>query len=148
MADRKPIILRTYGSVWKFERTIYSVEGIKLLVPVKPNEVLYFFVSIIIVVLLSKIPFISNVPAVLRYLIVPFFLTKFFTKQKLDGKLPHKFFVDFLVYKFSAKKIEKFRAIQEQRKTKFVTSTSMKYSYFANKTEEILSRRKEVTKGV
>ena len=142
MPDKKPIILRTYGSVWKFERQIHSVEGIKLLVPVKPNEVLYFFVSIIIVVLLSKIPFVSNVPEVLRYLIAPFFLTKFFTKQKLDGKLPHKFFIDFLIYKFSTKKIEKFRAIKQASKIKFITNTSMRYSYFANKTEEILNRKK------
>ncbi|MGV8149586.1 MAG: TcpE family conjugal transfer membrane protein [Alkaliphilus sp.] len=148
MADRKPIILRTYGSVWKFERQIYSVEKIKLLVPVKPNEVLYFFVSIIIVMLLSKIPLVSNIPAVLRYLIIPFFSTKFFTKQKLDGKLPHKFFIDFLVYSFSAKKIEKFKAIDQARKTRFVTNSSMRYSYFANKTEEILNRKKEAVKGV
>jgi len=148
VSDKKSIILRTYGSVWKFERTIYSVEGIKLLVPVKPNEVLYFFVSIIIVVLLSNIPFVSSIPAVLRYLIMPFFLTKFFTKQKLDGKLPHKFFIDFLIYKFSAKKIEKFRAVEQARKTKFITNTSMRYSYFANKTEEILNRKKGAISSV
>ena len=35
-------VLRTYKSIWKYERKIYSLENIRLLVPVRPSEVLFF----------------------------------------------------------------------------------------------------------
>ncbi|KAB3535642.1 conjugal transfer protein [Alkaliphilus pronyensis] len=142
MSERKEVILRTYKNVWKFEREVYSVEGIKLLIPVKPNEVLYFIVSVIITFLLVKfIPFMNRIPFFLRAIAIPYGIMKFLTKQKLDGKLPHKFFIDFIIYKLSPKKYEKFRPVEELRNNiKLTTTTAFRITAFFNKTDEILRK--------
>ncbi len=140
MDEKNYVILRTYKNVWKFERQIYSLEGIKLLFPVKPNEVLYFTVSLGITILLVKIiPFMNNIPWVFKFVLLPYGIMKFLTKQKLDGKLPHKFFLDAIVYKLSTKRFERHRPISEARKhIKFVTPTSYQTTVLVDKTEEAL----------
>ena len=47
-------VLRTYKSIWKYERKIYSLENIRLLVPVRPSEVLFFGVGLPITNILYK----------------------------------------------------------------------------------------------
>ena len=143
MDERKEVILRTYKNVWKFEREIYSIEGIKLLLPVKPNEVLYFIISVVISMFLVKlIPFMDRVNFVVKYGLIPFGIMKFLTKQKLDGKLPHKFFIDFIIYKLSPKKLERFRPIEESKKPiRFTTSVVCRLTAFFNKTEEAMDKK-------
>lgn len=150
MDERKEVILRTYKNVWKFEREIYSVEGIKLLLPVKPNEVLYFLISVVITILLVKlIPFLDRVNVVVKFGLIPYGIMKFLTKQKLDGKLPHKFFLDFVIYKLSPKKLERFRPVEEKKKLiRFSTQVVYRLTAFFNKTEEALKKKiKEKTKA-
>ncbi len=149
MDGKKEVILRTYKNVWKFEREIHSIEGIKLLLPVKPTEVLYFTISIIISIILVKlIPPLGNVNFVVKHGAIPYGIMKFLTKQKLDGKYPHKFFLDFIVYKLSPKKLERFRPVEEQKKAiTFKTVTAFRVTAFFNKTEEALNKKGKQAKG-
>lgn len=150
MEERKEVILRTYKNVWKFEREIYSIEGIKLLLPVKPNEVLYFIISVVIAIFLVKlIPFMDKVNFVVKYGLVPLGIMKFLTKQKLDGKLPHKFFLDYIIYKLSPKRLEGFRSVDERKRPiRFSTGIVCRLTAFFNKTEEAMDKRlKEKTKA-
>ena len=88
-------VLRTYKSIWKYERKIYSFENIRLLVPVRPSEVLFFGVGLLITYFLCKIvPLYTEIPFVFRYIIIPFGIMKFLTKKRLDGKMPHRFLSD------------------------------------------------------
>lgn len=145
MDRRNEVVLRTYKNVWRFEREIYSIEGIKLLLPVKPNEVLYFFISVAISILLVKIiPFLDRVNFVVKHGAIPFGIMKFLTKQKLDGKLPHKFFLDYIIYKLSPKKLERFKPVEEKKKAViFKTVTGFKITAFFNKTEEALNKNRK-----
>ncbi len=144
MEEKNYVILRTYKNVWKFEREIYSIEGIKLLLPVKPNEVLYFLVSVMITILIVKIvPFIDRVHFVLKYGFLPYGIMKLLTKQRLDGKLPHKFFLDYIIFKFSPGQLEHFKTVTiPKKKLCFSTPTVVKFTGFFNRTEEIISKSK------
>lgn len=93
------VILRTYGGTWKFEIKIYSIGNVTLPVPVPPSEAAYFVLAFLFMILLSKIlPFLSVIPFVLKYIVVPFLIMQFLTKKKLDGKSPHKFLLGYLEY--------------------------------------------------
>jgi len=114
------VILRTYALVWNTPFKIYSIENIKLLFPINPWELLYFMVGVGISFLIGKmLPF--EVTFIIQYIIVPYAIMEFFTKIKLDGKMPHKFFFDYLIYKAMPKQMERFRGIKENDKIKFVT---------------------------
>lgn len=115
------VILRTYALVWNTPFKIYSIENIKLLFPVNPWELLYFMVGVGVGFLLGKVlPFISSY-FIFQYIIIPFLVMKFFTKIKLDGKMPHKFFFDYLVYAVMPKQMERFQAVKDNKQIKFVT---------------------------
>lgn len=126
--------------MWKFDRQIFSIEGIKLLFPIKPKELLYFIVSLITTGLLVKyVPFMNQIPWVVKYLAMPYGMMKFLTKQKLDGKLPHKFFIDYMIYKLSPKEFVRFKAVEKYDKPIIFSSiTTCRRSYIINKTQEAL----------
>lgn len=121
--ERDFVILRTYDSVWKIPYKIYSIENIKLPFPINPWEAAYFGLGVLIIFLIERIlPFLRATPFILRYLLLPFAILKFFTKIKLDGKLPHKFAFDCFIYYISSKKSERFQSIKTKKeRIKFVT---------------------------
>lgn len=144
MDNKEPIILRTYSSVWKIENKIYSIDTIKLLFPVKPSELIYFFLSLLInYFLLKLLPFLDGIPFIFKWVVVPYLLMKFLTKQKLDGKLPHKFFIDYMIFKLGPKKFSKFQPVEEYKKIKFTTLTGKRDKKIINKTEEALKEKKK-----
>ena len=139
--EQEELILRTYNSVWKGERKLYSIEGIKLLFPVTMNEILYFVLSIGISILLVKIvPFYNKLHIFIKFGAVPFALMKFFTKQKLDGKLPHKFFIDYILYLVSPKKYIRFAPIEEINKAIFSSVIVYRIFKVVDKTEIVLNK--------
>jgi hypothetical protein len=63
------------------------------------------------------LPFFSIIPPILKYLVIPFSLTQFLMKKKLDGKAPQKFFLDYTIYLFSrTRNIEFFRTTEREAK--------------------------------
>lgn len=120
--DNEEIILRTYSSVWKIDRKIYSIEGLKLLFPIIVNELPYWGASILITFLLIKVvPFFGKLHFVIKYILVPYGLMKFFTSIKLDGKLPHKFMCDYLIFMLNPKQYNRFQPVENIQNVKFNT---------------------------
>jgi hypothetical protein len=115
--ENKKINIRSYNKVWEIENRIYAIQNIVLPVPLKPREVLYFFVIAAVIFILSVvIPGFSHIPSVLRYLVTPFALTQFFLKKKLDGKMPQKYFISWLGYLFTKNQyIERFQAYPQHQ---------------------------------
>lgn len=125
--ERDFVILRTYEQVWKTPFKIYSIENFKLWVPINPWELLYFLLGVGIVFFLGLIiPFFSAIPFIIRYIALPFGIMKFFSKVKLDGKMPHKFFWDYVIFFFGNKKIERFQAVKEVKKVKITKNISFR----------------------
>lgn len=91
------VSIRSYNKVWKIENKIYAIQNIVLPVPISPRAVIFFILIAGIMLLLSAfIPALNRVPSVLRLGAFPFGMTQFLLKKKLDGKMPHKYFVAWL----------------------------------------------------
>lgn len=144
MDGREYVILRTYSSVWNVETKIYSIENFKLLVPIKPREAVYFILGFAITkLILTVLPFFQGVPFVIKWLLIPYGIMKFLTKQKLDGKLPHKFFIEYVMFKLGPKRFSKFKSVEEYKNIKFTTVTSKRDRKIINKTQEALKEEKK-----
>lgn len=127
--EPKKINLRTYNKVWKIENRIYAIQNIVLPVPVSPREVLYFFVIAFIILMISNIVHpIKIIPSVLRFIMIPFGTSQFLLKKKLDGKMPHKYFVSWIKYVFTRNQyIERFNTYEHSvAKTRIIWDCSKK----------------------
>lgn len=93
------VTLFSYMKVWKIEKKIYNFENVKLIVPVAPRKLLFFCVGVAVVWLLGVIiPPFKSLPVLLRIGVIPYGITQFLTKKKLDGKNPIKYAVDGLTF--------------------------------------------------
>jgi len=139
--EKDSTILRTYGKVWNHEKKIYSIDRIKLIVPINPNDLLYFAVGLVfVVVITSIIPIFAGVPFVFKYILLPFAIMKFMTKKKLDGKMPHFFLVGCISYLLLPKKISRFQAGERYGKGKF-TDVVYRGKEIVDITQEMMSKK-------
>lgn len=138
--EHEKVILRSYNRAWKYERKIYAIDKIKLIIPVSVDDATYFVVGILITMLLLKIfPFLNGLPFVFRYLLLPYGLMKFLTKKKFDGKLAHKFLIGYIEYLMLPKAFSRFEPCAEYKKGKF---TSITY-----RGQKVVNRMEELTKN-
>lgn len=93
------IKIYSYGKVWRIERKIYSLGNITLPFAVNPSEALSFFGALIVISLLIKIisP-LAALPAVIRFFLLPYIITRYLMKKKLDGKNPVMYLAGLLGY--------------------------------------------------
>lgn len=112
--ERERVRLATYRPVWSQERVIYQIERIRLPFPVTFRQIGVFAVALLAMALLSRLPGISQLSAVLRYLVIPGVLTWFLTSQRLDGKPPLRWLLTMVRYWFSPKRYNRLRPMAEQ----------------------------------
>ncbi len=94
--------LYSYTKVWKVKKKIYTFYNIVLPVPIDPVELLYFLIGVAFVWIIGLfIPVIASMPLVIRILAIPYGITSFLTKKKLDGKNPVKYAMDGIQYLFT-----------------------------------------------
>lgn len=105
--------LRTYAQVWRLERVIYQIEGVNLPFAITMQQMMFFAGCILVMAFLSKIlPGLSRVGAVARYLILPAFVTWFLTRQRLDGKAPHRWVWKMLLFLSSPKRLNRLQPLR------------------------------------
>lgn len=118
--EKEKVVLRTYNSTWKFERKIYAIDKIRLLVPINIDDAAYLLIGLLITILLLKIfPFLNQIPFIIRYVLLPWGLMKFLTKKKFDGKLPHRFLLGYLEYLTLPKAFSRFQDSGKYKKGRF-----------------------------
>lgn len=113
------IQIYSYQKVWNFEKKIYSFQNLNLPVPVNPYSILYVLgIALFFFVLGKIIPIITVVPAVLRFVMIPYIISNYLMKKKLDGKKPLKFFVGYVRYLFYDKRhfMERFSMHRDSKK--------------------------------
>lgn len=108
--EEQSIVLRSYATVWKYEKKVYSIDSLKLWVPLAVNDLLFFVLGLVLMLLVSKIHIFTMIPWIIRYGMIPFLVMKFFTKMKFDGKLPHKFALGYLEYMTLPDYLSRFKA--------------------------------------
>ena len=108
--EEKTVILRSYPQIWNYRKMIYSIEDIKLLVPVAMEDAAFFGLGLVLVALISKmLPIFTLIPFVIRWGVLPFLVMKFLTKIKFDGKKPHKFAFGMVRYAIEPKSYSRFK---------------------------------------
>lgn len=115
------IILRSYNKINNIEKKIYTIQNFKLPIPVNIYATLYYAVVVIIIFCIGRIiPVLSFLPPMLRYLLLPYFISKYLRQKKLDGKKPWKYFIDYVIFIFNRKIVyERFKKVEMPRQIKF-----------------------------
>ncbi|MCL2034675.1 MAG: conjugal transfer protein [Oscillospiraceae bacterium] len=91
--------LFSYEKAWKIEHKIYAIQNLRLPVPVSLHALAYFSITCAAVFSLSKfLPVLTNIPPILLYGALPYLVTGFLRKKKFDGKPPHIFAKDYIMF--------------------------------------------------
>ena len=86
------ITLYSYHKIWKIEKKIYAIQNIVLPIPIDPWELLYFGATWVVCnVIFGLLPGVSNIPVMIRSIMLPFAISKFLMTKKLDGKNPLRY---------------------------------------------------------
>jgi hypothetical protein len=120
----KPKILRTYNSVWKVEKVLYGIQDIPLPIPLTYKQIGFFSGGVFIVWILNQFPPLSLLDlSLVEYIFLPGFFTWFFTKQLLDGKAPHRFFIRVIQYHLSPHVRNRYKEVSDRKRPyKYVSS--------------------------
>ena len=86
--------IRAYNKVWSIEKKVYAVGNIILPRSIAPRHIAYF---VVVALLMGLLP-LGWLPWVLRYVAIPFGVSQFMLKVKLDGKAPQRFLAALIDY--------------------------------------------------
>ncbi|WP_134704946.1 conjugal transfer protein [Ammoniphilus sp. YIM 78166] len=94
--------MRTYTSVWKVPKMLYGIQDIAFPMPISYRQIGFFIGGVGLMWGLDQFPPFSfiGLPLV-EYLVIPGFISWFFTKQLLDGKAPHRFILRWIAFQLS-----------------------------------------------
>ncbi|MBO0994587.1 conjugal transfer protein [Bacillus sp. SD088] len=96
--------LKSYTRIWSVEKVIYAINDFRLPFPVTFNQMTWFVLSLLVVMLLGNLPPLSLIDgALLKYVGVPVLLTWFMSKKSFDGKKPYGFLKSVVTYYFRPK---------------------------------------------
>ncbi|MDQ0273516.1 conjugal transfer protein [Cytobacillus purgationiresistens] len=96
--------LKSYTRIWSVEKVIYAINDFRLPFPVTFNQMSWFVLSLLVVMLLGNLPPLSLIDgALLKYVGIPVGLTWFMSQKTFDGKKPYSFLKSVLTYLFRSK---------------------------------------------
>lgn len=103
MANNTPevnkVTLYSYSKVWNVEKKVYALFDVILPAPINPYTIVVFILVLLVFMGLERlIPFLSNIPVILRYMVLPYLSAQYLMKKKLDGKNPLKFVLGIMLY--------------------------------------------------
>jgi hypothetical protein len=114
--------IRTYTNIWKMPIKIYSIEKTKLAIPVGLYDLVLFCIWELFFIVLNSFEFFKGVPNTLKFFLFPFVLMKIMSVIELEGKSPHRYFFDLVLFWIIPKQYEYFRPIKKEKSLKFEKS--------------------------
>ena len=114
------ITLYSYHKIWKIEKKIYAIQNIVLPIPNDPWELLYFGATWVVCnVIFGLLPGVSNIPVMIRSIMLPFAISKFLMTKKLDGKNPLRYMLGVITFLFveQGKSVEFFQTTPDKEAT-------------------------------
>ncbi|PTM52183.1 TcpE family conjugal transfer membrane protein [Desmospora activa] len=116
-----------YDSVFKIDKTVYSIQGVRLLFPVSYRQAGFFVGTLAVMLILNAIPatrWALDATWVLdsylaKFIGVPALVAWYFTKKTLDGKAPHRFLWRWLEYRFSPRRYRRYQEMERPSKGKW-----------------------------
>ncbi|MBA4549180.1 conjugal transfer protein [Thermoactinomyces intermedius] len=108
--------IRVYNQVFRIEKTVYSIQGIHLPLPVSYRQMAFFVGALIVMVILNKFPPVSWIDFFLvKFVGIPALVSWFFTRKTLDGKAPHRFIIRWIEHFFSPHHFARYKEIEKPR---------------------------------
>lgn len=139
-------IMRTYARAWQSEIVMYHLFGVPLWFPVSARQAVFFIIGLSFTFAVSnilpgikKIIFIGD--PILLYIIYPYLIMKFFTQLTLDGKPPHIFFKDQLMYLIENKKYNMYSPVNLENNIKFTSKIGYRVRKLISKIDLNLLRK-------
>ena len=114
------ITLYSYHKIWKIVKKIYAIQNIVLPIPIDPWELLYFGATWVVCnVIFGLLPGVSNIPVMIRSIMLPFAISKFLMTKKLDGKNPLRYMLGVITFLFveQGKSVEFFQTTPDKEAT-------------------------------
>ena len=114
------ITLYSYHKIWKIEKKIYAIQNIVLPIPIDPWELLYFGATWVVCnVIFGLLPGVSNIPVMIRSIMLPLAISKFLMTKKLDGKNPLRYMLGVITFLFveQGKSVEFFQTTPDKEAT-------------------------------
>lgn len=109
--------IRVYNQVFRIEKTVYSIQGISLPLPVSYRQMAFFAVTLLIMIILHKFPPFSFIDFYLiKFVGIPAIVAWFFTRKTLDGKAPHRFMLRYLEHLFSGHHFARYKEIEQPKR--------------------------------
>lgn len=107
--------IRIYNHVFRIEKTVYSIQGISLPIPVSYRQMAFFVGTVVIMVFLNRFPPVSWIDYnLIKFVGIPFLIAWFFTRKTLDGKAPHRFILRYIEYKLSPHFYARYKPIKQE----------------------------------
>lgn len=104
--------LRVYNQVFRIEKTVYSIQGVSLPLPVSYRQMAFFTGALVVMVVLNKFPPLSWFDYFLvKFVGIPAIVAWFFTRKTLDGKAPHRFILRWLEHRWSGHHFARYQEI-------------------------------------
>ena len=81
--------IKSYTSIWAVEKVIYAINDFHLPFPVTFNQMAWFVLSLLFVIVFAHVPPLSVIEgAFLKYFGIPVAITWFMSQKTFDGKKP------------------------------------------------------------
>src|SRR5690625_5800802 len=106
--------LKSYTRIWSVEKVIYAINDFRLPFPVTFNQMSWFVLSLLIVMLLGNLPPLSLINgALLKYVGIPVGLTWFMSQKTFEDRKSTRLnsshvAISYAVFCLKKKKIYKF----------------------------------------
>jgi hypothetical protein len=89
----RPERIVTFDAVWGLKKVFYHIERFRLPIPVSLSELLIVVILEAIFIFLSnKFAFMSVIPPVFRFAIIPFGAAWLLSRVDLEGRPPYQYF--------------------------------------------------------
>lgn len=113
------IVLKNYNKVHTVEQNWYSVGSIKLPAPVNPTLAGSFILIAGIILLINRTITIP-LPEIVKFVIIPYLVTRNIKESKKDGKKLLKYYISYIPFKLREKvEYERFKPVEKMKEVKF-----------------------------
>ena len=118
--------VKVYTPLVRYERIQYAILDVELPFPVTFKQLGFFFSSLAFMIIFVHLPGFGFMESwwLINYAVIPFGLTWFFTKFKMDGKSPHIYLLNYMQYQISAKTYSKYEKASAHAKYQYKTNVT------------------------
>ncbi len=114
-------ILVSYNKIYEIEEKVYNIGSLKLPRPMPLYTVLATVTTAVIIFLISSIfSFITIVPGIIRYAVIPVVVGRTVTVSRKDGKNLFRYYAAYIPYLFTKNiTIERFKECDDIEEIQF-----------------------------